>query len=79
MLSEDSIIHIQQAAVANVKAKVRRMILSFMVDHERVLRNVVRMSFDDYHYTVFILDEIRHFMSIPNSQKTRLESFMEDF
>ena len=45
MLSEDSIIHIQQAAVANVKAKVRRMILSFMVDHERVLRNVVRMFF----------------------------------
>ena len=56
------------------------MIISFTVDHERVLRNVVRMFFVyQYHYTVFILDEIRHFMSIPNSQKTRLESFMEDF
>ena len=53
------------------------MILSFTVDHEMVSRNgVVRMSFVNYHYTVFILDEIRHFMSIPNSQKTRLESFM---
>ena len=34
-----------QIAIANIKAKVLRMILSFMVDHERVLRNVMSVCF----------------------------------